>query len=221
MGSLYLVRHGESTWNKHNWFTGWVDVSLTPKGIEEALACGRELASVSFDVAYTSTLVRAMETLLLVLAFQSKTPVVVSHKGKQKRWARIYSEEAASRILPVYTDWHLNERYYGHLQGLNKDETRRLYGEEKFTLWRRSYDVPPPGGESLQMTAKRTIPFFQRVIVPLVQSGKNVIISAHGNSLRSIVMYLDGLSADEVVKLEIPHATPLVYEWKNNWRRER
>ncbi|MFN3660249.1 MAG: histidine phosphatase family protein, partial [Brevinematales bacterium] len=178
MGSLYLVRHGESTWNSRNWFTGWVDVSLTPRGIEEALACGRMLADVDFDVAYTSHLVRAMETLLLVLAFQRKTPVVVSHKGRDRRWAQIYNEETKRAVLPIYTDWHLNERYYGRLQGLNKEETRKRYGEEKLTLWRRSYNVPPPGGESLEMTAKRTIPFFRRFIVPEVQSGKNVIISA-------------------------------------------
>lgn len=220
MGSLYLVRHGESTWNNRNWFTGWVDVSLTPRGIEEALACGRRLADVDFDLAYTSTLVRAMETLLLVLAFQKKTPVVMSHRGKEKRWGRIYSEEAKQAILPIYTDRRLNERYYGRLQGLNKEETKKRYGEEQFTLWRRSYDVPPPGGESLEMTAKRTIPFFKRVIVPAVQAGKKVIVSAHGNSLRSIVMLLDHLSPEEVIHLEIPHATPLVYHWENGWKKE-
>lgn len=219
MGYLYLVRHGESTWNSRNWFTGWVDVSLTPKGIEEALACGRVLSGVDIDVAYTSTLVRAMETLLLVLAFQRKTPVVVSHRGKQKRWAHIYSKEAVDAILPIHVDWHLNERYYGKLQGLNKEETRQRYGEEKFILWRRSYDVPPPGGESLAMTAKRTIPFFQKVIVPEVKAGKKVLISAHGNSLRSIVMFLDGLSPEEIVHREIPHATPLVYYWDGVWKK--
>jgi len=220
MGSLYLIRHGESTWNNRNWFTGWVDVSLTPRGIEEALACGKRLADVEFDVAYTSTLVRAMETLLLVLAFQKKTPVVMSHHGRQKRWARLYSQEAEEAVLPVFTDWHLNERYYGRLQGLNKEETKKRYGEKQFTLWRRSYDVPPPGGESLQMTARRTIPFFKRVIVPRVQAGQNVIVSAHGNSLRSIVMFLDALSPEEVVHLEIPHASPIVYHWDGSWHKE-
>ncbi|MCX7882164.1 MAG: histidine phosphatase family protein [Brevinematales bacterium] len=220
MGSLYLVRHGESTWNKRNWFTGWVDVSLTPQGIEEALACGRKLADVDFDVAYTSTLVRAMETLLLVLAFQKKTPVVMSHTGREKRWGKIFSEEAKGAILPVYTAWYLNERYYGKLQGLNKEETRQRYGEEKVTLWRRSYDVPPPAGESLKMTSARTLPFFRRVIVPLVQAGKKIIVSAHGNSLRSIVMFLDNLSPQEVVSLEIPHATALVYHWDGMWKKE-
>ncbi|MFN4216345.1 MAG: histidine phosphatase family protein [Brevinematales bacterium] len=220
MGSLYLVRHGESTWNRRNWFTGWVDVSLTPRGIEEALACGRMLADKDFDIAYTSNLVRAMETLLLILAFQKKTPIVVSQRGRERRWSRIYNEEAKKAVLPIYTDWHLNERYYGKLQGLNKEETKKQYGEEKLTLWRRSYDVPPPGGESLEMTAKRTIPFFRRRIAPEVQGGKNVIISAHGNSLRSIIMFLDGLSPEEVVHLEIPHATPLIYHWDNGWKKE-
>jgi len=220
MGKLYLIRHGESSWNSRNWFTGWVDVALTPKGIEEALECGRQLADVSFDVAYTSTLVRAMETLLLVLAFQSKTPVVVSHHGRQKRWSSIYSDEAREAILPIYTDWHLNERYYGKLQGLNKEQTRAQYGEKLFTLWRRSYDTPPPRGESLAMTARRTLPFFKREIVPRVARGECVVVSAHGNSLRSIVMDLEGLSSEEVVALEIPHARPLIYSYDGTWRRE-
>jgi 2,3-bisphosphoglycerate-dependent phosphoglycerate mutase len=190
MATLVLVRHGQSLWNLENRFTGWVDVPLTPKGREEAQRAGRQLKDVRFDVAYTSGLTRAQDTLKLILA------------------------ELGQPELPVIRDPALNERHYGDLQGLNKEETARRYGEEQVKLWRRSYDVPPPGagGESLELTAKRTLPFYDRCIAQDLKQGKTVLVAAHGNSLRSIMMSLDQLTPEQVLALELATAVPVVYE---------
>jgi 2,3-bisphosphoglycerate-dependent phosphoglycerate mutase len=217
MSRLILIRHGESVWNKKNVFTGWVDVPLSPNGIDEALDAGKLLAGIEFDVVFTSVQVRSIETAMLVLAGNKseKTPVIVHQEGKMKEWAKIFSDEMERSVVPVYGDWHLNERYYGELQGKNKAETARQYGDEQVHLWRRSYDIPPPNGECLKDTAARTIPFFRDKIVPELAAGKNVLISAHGNSLRSIVMYIDDLSTEEVLSLEIPTGKPLFYEYND------
>ena len=218
MALLVLVRHGESMWNKENVFTGWVDVPLSEKGIEEALKAGEELADISFDVIYTSTLLRAITTMALIMSKNKsgKIPYVIHDRdgGKLVEWAKIYDEEMQKKMIPVYMRWELNERYYGELQGKNKDKTRQQFGEEQVKLWRRSYDVPPPNGESLEMTAKRTIPCFENEILPLLKEGKNVLIAAHGNSLRSIIMYLDNLSKEEVISLELKTGKPVYYEYK-------
>lgn len=218
MSKLVLLRHGESVWNKKNVFTGWVDVPLSKNGVDEALNAGEKIADINFDLIHTSTLVRAMQTTMLsMLANESqKTPVVI-HKdgGQQQEWSKIYSEEMLEAIVPVYTDWHLNERYYGELQGHNKAKTAELYGKEQVHLWRRSYDIPPPNGECLKDTAARTIPFFTDVILPELQNGKNVLVVAHGNSLRSIVMYLDKLSEQQVLDLEIATGVPIHYEYQS------
>jgi 2,3-bisphosphoglycerate-dependent phosphoglycerate mutase len=205
-------------WNLKDIFTGWVDVPLSQKGVEEAVRAGKELSGIGFDVVYVSTLVRAMETAMLILAGSDsrKTPVVVHESGKMSEWARIYSEETEKDILPVHTAWQLNERYYGELQGLNKAATAKKFGDEQVRQWRRSYDIPPPNGEALKDTAERTIPFFTDVIMPVVRKGKNILVSAHGNSLRSIIMHLDTLSKDEVLKLELPTGEPVIYEWTGN-----
>jgi 2,3-bisphosphoglycerate-dependent phosphoglycerate mutase len=215
MSKLILLRHGESVWNKKNVFTGWVDVPLSIKGIEEAITAGKQLADINFDLVFTSVQVRAIETAMLVLAQNqsAKTPVVIHSEGKMKDWATIYSKDMIENIIPVYRDWHLNERYYGELQGLNKAETAKIYGDEQVHLWRRSYDVPPPKGECLKDTAARTIPFFKETILPALKDGKNVLLSAHGNSLRSIVMSIDGLNTKDILKLEIPTGRPIVYEY--------
>ncbi|NPV00677.1 MAG: 2,3-bisphosphoglycerate-dependent phosphoglycerate mutase [Brevinematales bacterium] len=215
MGKLVLIRHGQSMWNLKNIFTGWVDVPLSAEGIEEAVRAGKELAGVGFDIVYVSTLVRAMETAMLVLAGNNsgKTPAVMHDSGKMSEWGRIYSAEAENGILPVYTAWELNERYYGELQGLNKAATAQKYGDEQVRIWRRSYDVPPPNGEALKNTAERTIPYFTGTVMPAVREGKNILISAHGNSLRSIIMHLDHLSNEEVLMLELPTGAPVIYEW--------
>jgi 2,3-bisphosphoglycerate-dependent phosphoglycerate mutase len=217
MGKLVLLRHGQSLWNMKNVFTGWVDVPLSAKGIEEAIKAGEKLADINFDIVFTSVQVRAIETAMLSLAqnHSDKTPVVIHDEGKMKEWATIYSEEMNNNIIPVNRDWHLNERYYGELQGKNKTETAKIYGDEQVHLWRRSYDIPPPNGECLKDTAERTIPFFKEQILTSLKSGKNVLVSAHGNSLRSIVMFIDELSEKEVLALEIPTGQPIVYEYRD------
>lgn len=187
MARLILVRHGQSLWNLEDRFTGWVDVPLTDKGRDEARAAGTKLAGTQIDVAYTSTLQRAQNTLALIL----------DSMGVQ---------------VPIIRDEALNERHYGDLQGLNKAQTAERFGKEQVHIWRRSYDVPPPGGESLEMTAARTLPFFERCILGDIAQGKNVLVVAHGNSNRSIVMKLDGLSREEVLELNLGTAVPLVYE---------
>jgi 2,3-bisphosphoglycerate-dependent phosphoglycerate mutase len=218
MGTLVLLRHGESVWNKKNVFTGWVDVPLSNTGIVEAMNAGKTIAGIDFDVIFTSLQVRAIETAMIAMAQNKsdKTPVLIHTEGKMKDRTGIYNEEITKNIIPVYCDWQLNERYYGKLQGKNKAETIALYGEEQVHQWRRSYDISPPEGESLKDTAARTIPFFKEKILIQLQAGKNILVSAHGNSLRSIVMFIDKLSQEEVLKLEIPTGLPLFYEFSNN-----
>ncbi len=217
MARLILIRHGESMWNKKNVFTGWVDVPLSSNGIIEAIKAGEKLSSISFDVVFTSVQVRAIETAMIALAQNKsdKTPVVIHSEGKMKDWTNINSDAMQNSIIPVYQDWHLNERYYGELQGKNKAETAKEYGNEQVHTWRRSYDVRPPAGECLKDTAERTIPFFEENIIPLLIEGKNTLVSAHGNSLRSIVMYIEGLSKEKVLDLEIATGVPIVYEMYN------
>lgn len=222
---LVLLRHGESAWNKKNIFTGWVDIPLTQKGIEEAFKAGDRIASIPFNVVYTSTLIRAQLTVFLALS-RSKQELVpcMIHKDNPTflKMAKVHDPKTEKNLLPVYAHSELNERMYGVLQGVNKAETLKKYGEEQFLLWRRSYRVNPPEGESLEMTAKRTVPFFEKGIMPHLEKGENVLISAHGNSLRSIVMFLDQLSEEEVVKLEIPTGDPICYEFngKGSWKKE-
>ncbi len=217
MTKLILLRHGESVWNKKNVFTGWVDVPLSPNGIREAIKAGEQFANINFDIVFTSVQIRAIETTMLALAQNKskKTPVVIHNEGKMKEWTIIYSEEMARNIIPVYCDLHLNERYYGELQGKNKLETANEYGDKQVHQWRRSYDIPPPNGECLKDTAERTIPFFKEYVLPQLEAGKNVLVSAHGNSLRSIVMFIDKLTKEQILNLEIPTGKPLVYVFKN------
>jgi 2,3-bisphosphoglycerate-dependent phosphoglycerate mutase len=218
MAKLVLIRHGESVWNKINVFTGWVDVPLSSNGIIEAVSTGEKLSKIEFDAIFTSVQIRAIETAMLVMAQSrsDKTPVIIHEEGKMKDWTVIYSDAMNKNIIPVYRDWHLNERYYGTLQGKNKTETAQEYGDEQILLWRRSYDVPPPAGECLKNTAERTIPFFKERILSQLLLGKNVLVSAHGNSLRSIVMFIEGLTKEEVLNLEIATGRPLIYELRND-----
>jgi 2,3-bisphosphoglycerate-dependent phosphoglycerate mutase len=215
MATLILLRHGESIWNKKNLFTGWVDVPLSEKGIEEALVAGRHMSHMPIDIIFSSTLVRGLMTAMLVMAVHKsgKTAVVIHEEGKLEEWGTIHSEKMKREIVPVYCADALNERMYGDLQGLNKQEMREQFGDEQVQIWRRSYSVCPPGGESLEMTARRSIPYFQEVILPAIQAGKNVFVSAHGNSLRSIMKVLDNLTDDEVVHLELATGEPIVYEY--------
>ena len=190
MSFLVLVRHGESQWNLENRFTGWVDVPLSEKGTAEAKAAGERLKKLGlrFERAYTSDLQRAQATLGHIL--------------------RTLGQEG----IPIEKDQALNERHYGELQGLNKAETAQKFGDEQVKIWRRSYDVAPPGGESLKDTAARTLPYFRSKVLADVKAGKNVIVAAHGNSLRSIVMELDRLTKEQVLELNLGTGVPVVYE---------
>jgi 2,3-bisphosphoglycerate-dependent phosphoglycerate mutase len=213
------MRHGESCWNKLNIFTGWVDIPLSQKGIEEALEGGKRIQNIPIDIIFTSTLVRAQMTTFLAMSQHKsgKVPVVMHPEDhKLNQWGKIYGEEAKANTIPVFYSWELNERMYGKLQGLNKADTKKKFGEEQFMLWRRSYETPPPHGESLEMTAERALPYFNKMIVPHLVQGKNVFVSAHGNSLRAICMFLDDLSHEEVVKLEIPTGQPIIYDFSHN-----
>ncbi|MBM4165973.1 MAG: 2,3-diphosphoglycerate-dependent phosphoglycerate mutase [Ignavibacteria bacterium] len=219
MYKLVLIRHGESVWNKENRFTGWTDVDLSEKGIEEAHCGGKALKERGFvfDVAYTSVLKRAIRTLWIAL------------------------DEMDLMWIPVLNSWRLNERHYGSLQGLNKSETAAKFGEEQVKIWRRSYDIPPPSleisderypgkdarykylkkeeiplTESLKLTVDRFLPYWFSTIAPTIKSGKRVIIAAHGNSLRALVKYLDNISDDAIVQMNIPTGIPLLYELDDN-----
>lgn len=187
MPKLVLVRHGQSIWNQENRFTGWIDVPLSEQGLNEASQAGELLKGMEFQVAYTSALRRAQSTLAIILATMNLD-------------------------IPVIRDQALNERHYGDLSGLNKDDMRARYGEEQVHIWRRSFDVAPPGGESLKDTSERTLPFYERAILGDIKQGKNVLVAAHGNSNRSIVMKLEGLSPDEIVQLELGTGVPRVYD---------
>lgn len=216
MSQLILLRHGESEWNRLNRFTGWVDVPLSIKGIEEAFEAGKKIKDIPIDLVFTSTLVRAQMTAAIAMTQHSqKKTLIFEHEMESDLtgYDRIVSPEAKAESIPVLISWHLNERMYGDLQGLNKADTIAKYGAEQVKLWRRSFDIAPPNGESLKTTSDRTIPYFKEVILPHLQQGKNVLISAHGNSLRSIVMYLDRLSKQQVVELEIPTGAPLFYSF--------
>ena len=203
---LILMRHGQSEWNKHNLFTGWVDIPLSKEGIGEAIKAGKSMADMPIDIIFVSSLIRAQMSAM---------------EGKLEEWSQIYTPHVKENIIPVYTSSKLNERMYGKLQGLNKQETVDKYGAEQVKIWRRSYDVAPPEGESLEMTAARAIPYFTEKVLPLLNRGKNVLISAHGNSLRAIVMSLLKLSKEQVLELEIATGEPMVFSnHDGHWVRE-
>ncbi len=217
MAKLILVRHGQSVWNQKDLFTGWVDVPLSQQGIEEALRAGDTIAHIPIDVIFISSLIRSQMTAMLAMSRHkgNKVPVILHPgEGKMDSWGKIYSEETKAETIPVISAWEINERMYGNLQGLNKQKTREKYGADQVKIWRRSYDVAPPEGECLKDTAARSIPYFKEMILPYLNEGKNVFVSAHGNSLRSIVMYLDNLSKEEVLALEIATGEPLFYDFE-------
>lgn len=192
MAQLVIIRHGQSQWNLENRFTGWVDVDLSPKGVEEAKSAAEILKDYKFDAAFTSVLQRAQKTLKTILETSGQSDISVTN------------HEA------------LNERMYGDLQGLDKAETAEKYGADQVHIWRRSYDVPPPNGESLKDTEARVIPYYKENIEPLLKAGKNIIISAHGNSLRALIMYLENLTPDEILQKELGTARPIIYDLDND-----
>ena len=192
MGRLVLIRHGQSVWNAENRFTGWTDVDLSDRGVKEAEDAGDLLSGIRFDVVHTSGLKRAQRTADIIM-----------------------SRNTVSGEVPVFRDELLNERHYGDLQGLNKAETAEIHGAEQEHIWRRSFDIPPPGGESLKMNAARTVPYFTGMIMGDLGDGKNVLVSAHGNSLRSIVMHIESISPEDIVSVEIPTGKPLFYTFED------
>jgi 2,3-bisphosphoglycerate-dependent phosphoglycerate mutase len=196
MALLVLVRHGQSIWNKDNKFTGWVDVDLAERGISEAEQAGALLKDYRFDAAFSSVLKRANRTLDIIL------------------------DKIGQQDIPLTRDVALNERMYGDLQGLDKNDVREKYGDEQVLIWRRSYDNAPPNGESLKDTADRVIPFYEANIAPKLRAGKNIIIAAHGNSLRALIMHLEGLTREEILKVEVPTGKPRVYNLTNDLKVE-
>ena len=213
MTYLVLVRHGESRWNLSGKFTGWVDVPLSENGIKESLKAAKDLKGLDLEYAFTSRLERAHETLLLLLANQKKTGIFL-HKGKKRHDWSNHPKQFEENEIPIYSDDALNERYYGALQGKNKDAMRKKYGEEKVFLWRRSYDIRPPKGESLKDVYKRAVPYFKKEIFPKLAKG-DVVVSAHGNSLRAIVKYLDNISDEKIPFLELPTGQLIIYKYSN------
>ncbi|XP_024970995.1 uncharacterized protein LOC112509984 [Cynara cardunculus var. scolymus] len=212
--ALILIRHGESLWNEKNLFTGCVDVPLTKRGVEEAVEAGKRISNIPIDMIYTSALIRAQMTAMLAMTQhrRKKVPIVMHNESEQANArSQIFSEETKKQCIPVVTAWQLNERMYGELQGLNKQETADKYGKEQVHEWRRSFDIPPPNGESLEMCAERAVAYFKEQIEPQLRAGKNVMIAAHGNSLRSIIMYLDKLTSQEVISLELSTGIPMLY----------
>jgi 2,3-bisphosphoglycerate-dependent phosphoglycerate mutase len=191
MALLVIFRHGQSVWNLENKFTGWVDVELTEKGIQEAKNAGEKLKPFHFDLAYASDLKRAQNTLTIAL-------------------------EVAGKTVPTTYNKALNERMYGDLQGLDKAETAKKYGDEQVKIWRRSFDVPPPNGESLKDTTARVIPYYKAEIEPQLKAGKNVVIAAHGNSLRALIMYLENMTPAQILEFEIGTGIPRLYELDAN-----
>ncbi len=189
--NLILVRHGQSEWNAKNLFTGWKDPGLTDQGVSEAKNAGKLISeqNIEFDIMYTSMLSRAQKTGDIILG-------ILNHKE-----------------IPIIKNEALNERHYGNLAGLNKDDARKKWGEEQVHIWRRSFDIPPPDGESLKDTADRVLPYFEAEIMPKVVSGSSILIAAHGNSLRALIMKLDSISPEDIVKLEIPTGAPIQYEF--------
>lgn len=215
--ALILIRHGESLWNEKNLFTGCVDVPLTNKGVEEAIEAGKRISNIPVDMIFTSVLIRAQMTAMLAMTQhrRQKVPIIMHNESEQATaWSQIYSDDTKRQSIPVITAWQLNERMYGELQGLNKQETADRFGKEKVHEWRRSYDIPPPNGESLEMCAERAVAYFKGHIEPQLLNGKHVMIAAHGNSLRSIIMYLDKLTSQEVINLELSTGIPMLYIFK-------
>lgn len=188
MSKLVIIRHGQSEWNKANIFTGWVDVDLSEKGVEEANKAADLLKDFKFDEAYSSVLKRANRTLDIIL------------------------DKIGQSDIPTTRNKNLNERMYGDLQGKNKDQAREEFGEEQVHIWRRSFDTPPPGGESLKDTLERVTPYFEKEIEPKLRAGENIIIAAHGNSLRALIMKLENIAPENIVSVEIPTGVPKVYE---------
>lgn len=217
---LVLVRHGQSQWNRLNLFTGWVNIPLSPDGIEESFQVGEKIKNIDFAVAFTSNLIRAQMTLFLAWQKHQSQKIAVLYSQEEEQGA-IHSKETEKKSFPVFASNSLNERRYGDLQGLNKAETAKKFGEEQVKVWRRSYQGLPPNGESLEMTVQRVIPYFENEIQPYLEKGQNVLVVAHGNSLRAIVKYLEDLSEDQILEFEIQTGEIITYSYGHGrWKKE-
>lgn len=215
-GTLVLVRHGESRWNNCNRFTGWVDVPLSEQGIQEAELCAKHCTKFSFNAVYTSALVRAQATATIILASQNRNGIFQhAEDPRYKRWIHD-SNQCGGDDIPIFETHLLNERYYGVLQGMNKDDARQKYGLEKVESWRRGFKFRPPKGESLKDVFGRVFPYFETEIVPRVRRGETVLVSSHGNALRAIVKELEGISDIDIAYINFPTAQPIIYEIKGN-----
>lgn len=214
MSYLILVRHGESRWNLANKFTGWVDVSLTERGINEASAAAKKLKGYKINHAFTSSLERAHETLNIILSRQKMTAIFLHPIEKKKNWYSCKHHSERTEIMAHTTDL-LNERYYGRLQGLNKDSVSRHYGQKKVMIWRRGYDTRPPGGESLKDVYQRVIPFFTKRVVPFLEKNKNVIVASHGNTLRALLKYIEKVPPEHLPHLNLPPGEPIIYQYSH------
>jgi 2,3-bisphosphoglycerate-dependent phosphoglycerate mutase len=221
LATLVLVRHGQSQWNLENRFTGWVDVPLSVRGREEATSAGKKLKDMRFDTMYVSHLMRAIQTLHYILLELSdeRIPILYHEEKRIRTWEHYTGNR--DKEIPIYQSVDLAERYYGDLQGLNKAETMKKYGEAQVHLWRRSYDINPPHGESLKDTCERTIPYYKKNILPELQAGKNVLIVAHGNSLRSITKYVENITDKEIPNVEIPTGVPIVYTFDSQMKEQK
>ncbi len=217
MVKLTLIRHGQSIWNLENRFTGWGDIPLTKKGIREAKIAGKKLKDEHFDIVFTSELIRAQMTCFEVLNINNNNNKFFKfHKNKGENYSRYLKNHSELNYTPLFVYEELNERDYGDLEGLNKAETAKKFGDEQVHEWRRSYATAPPGGESLKDTYKRTIPFYKKVIEKELIKKKNILISAHGNSLRSIIKYIEKISDEDIPSLELKTGVPIIYEFDDN-----
>ena len=216
MGTLILVRHGQSIWNLQNRFTGWIDISLSEKGVKEAQNAGNKLKKYKFNAVFTSNLLRAEQTLFQILyKNENHKQWIRIHENKPQKYDHFTKNNEDKNLLKIYYTEKLNERFYGNLQGLNKEKTAKKYGLEQVQIWRRSYKTAPPGGDSLYQTLKITIPYYKEIIEPLVRKNNTVLITAHGNSLRSIIKELENISDEEISNHEIKTGIPYVYEINN------
>lgn len=218
MNYLVLVRHGEARLNLEKRFAGWLDTPLTEKGIEDALRCAFDLAGIDFDLAFTSRLIRARETLFLILSKQKKAGILVHEAGTEgeatSHLARYsFPEKLLDEVIPIYSNEALNERYYGLLQGKKKKKMKDKYGDEQIFIWCRSFEIGPPEGESLKDIYARAVPFFEKEILPAVEAGKNVIVCAHQNSLRALIKHIENISDKDIPSVALATATPLLYSF--------
>ncbi|MFC1638861.1 histidine phosphatase family protein [Patescibacteria group bacterium] len=214
MSTLILVRHGQSQWNREGRFQGWVDVPLSETGILESQMAAESLSHITIDVAFVSRLSRAQMTVLTILSAQKQTGIIVHEDERRNRW-QVRSEQLSPNDIPIYSTRQLNERYYGRVQGMNKDDACTEFGKETVFRWRRSYRARPPGGESLAQAFKRVLPYFRKRIMGELTQGRTTLLVAHGNTLRAIIKHIENIPEEDVPLLDIPTAEPIIYEYED------